>query len=201
MKNIIPLLLIIIFLFIKCTNDSIIPTNNLEGKIKTLIQYDGNSDTINKQLYRYEFIYDSIYGTLEKINLSVKSNDMYYNNITTYLLTKENNNKLSFLWYEDGIKRRIFNVYVNNNNQIVSIKEEDTIANIEQNTTYLYRLNNNIDSIYDIDYGGSFISSGTYISNAKYENNNCKSFRLQYATYYPTNTSFDDTMQFYFSNI
>jgi len=106
---------------------------------------------------------------------------------------------LSFLWLEDGRKFKAYNIYFNDTKQISSIKETDTLGNNEAHTTHIFRLNNNIDSIFDIGYAGSFIESGTYISNISYNNNNCKSFLLQYSTYYPTNTNVDDTMQFYFS--
>ena len=158
-----------------CKQTCVTPNNVLSGKIKSWVEYSNVTDT-NSDYNRFRFYYDSINGNLVKVKIDKKNSGTFYNDVDL-LFNRINNNNIQVYYKQDTSFTRVFNVYVQGK-RIIKITEQDTISNVEVNSTLFYDYN---DSLFDIGYNPSlntnislfkFVYNGddytSYISSANY---------------------------------
>jgi hypothetical protein len=169
MKKITLILIPILCLLFSCKKECIKKSDNiLDGKLKVVTEYP--KDSTAGLLRRYYYYYDTIYGNLDSIVITIKylDNDIY---IGTYTVKKINSNTIA---YEEASSNRKFKIFLDHK-QILEIKEIDTVQALETNAAEIFFTNNKIDSVFDI---GAFftLASNIKLYNFDFYNNNCTSF-------------------------
>lgn len=167
MKKIILILIPILCLLFSCKKESIHnDTNILNGKLKTLTEYD--DDNTFRDTITYYFIYDTINGDLQKIKVKYVNAFL----VDTFGIDEWNIDKIndSTIIFKEEYK------VIVNNKQILRIYKYDTAS---QTTVNLYsevtKQDSNVSSVYDV--GKSVLGYEIVLSDFKFENDNCTQYK------------------------
>ncbi|MCA9749722.1 MAG: hypothetical protein H6553_09810 [Chitinophagales bacterium] len=141
--------LIIVIGVSSCNKDNNNPTNTIDNKIKSIFIDNEISPFITDTLF---FHYDATDGWLDSITIG---NESYItinrpiNNIINILVT---------FAYEGGVQSTPIQVYINANNTVDKITYYDSIYNEYKVLSKYISTNNQLDTLYSIQYNVAYIS-------------------------------------------
>jgi hypothetical protein len=172
---------IIIALCLNCSCKKVCVENSkfiLEGKIKTLLQFD--EDSSSGIVSRYNFYYDTISGYLKTVEIQYRYLGEYYT-INVITINHLDNNTLLYDNFENSRHKEKYKIILNGK-QITAILAIDTLTNEEALVTSIHFNNGILDSIIDV---GSFyvLASDIKYVNFEFNNNNCTKFTSYWSDY------------------